>query len=32
MTIWRDRGMALLLLAYVIAWAAVLYVSYRLMT
>lgn len=32
MTIWRDRGMALLLLAYVIAWAAVLYVSYRMMT
>lgn len=27
MSIWRDRGAALLLLAYLIAWAAVLYWS-----
>ena len=36
MSIWgdlrRDKGMELILLAYVITWATVLYVSYRMMT
>jgi hypothetical protein len=29
--LWRDKGMELILLAYVITWVAVLYVSYRIM-
>ena len=36
MSIWRellrDKGTELILLAYLITWAAVLYVSYRMMT
>ncbi len=30
MSVWRDRGWELVLLSYVIAWAAVLYVGYIL--
>jgi hypothetical protein len=29
--LWRDKGVELILLAYLITWAAVLYVSYRMM-
>lgn len=32
MSVWRDKRTELLLLAYLSVWAAVLYVSYRLMT
>jgi hypothetical protein len=28
----RDKGTELILLAYILTWAAVLYVSYRMMT
>jgi len=31
MSVWRDRGWELVLLSYVIAWVAVLYVGYILM-
>jgi len=30
MSVWRDRGSELVLVSYVIAWAAVLYVGYIL--